>query len=59
MIDDFASHKEVAYRRTLEGLRENNFPDLIIIDGGKGQLSSVIEGMFQAKEQFVRESENV
>lgn len=34
-IDDFASHKEVAMRRTIEGILQNNFPDLIIIDGGK------------------------
>jgi excinuclease ABC subunit C len=34
-IDDFASHREVMMRRTMEGLAENNFPDLVIIDGGK------------------------
>ena len=39
-IDDFASHREVMMRRTLEWLEQNNFPHLIIIDGGKGQLSS-------------------
>lgn len=39
--DDFASMKEVVhrrYRRLLE--EEEKLPDLIIIDGGKGQLSS-------------------
>jgi excinuclease ABC subunit C len=41
-IDDFASHKEVMFRRTLEWLELNNFPHLIIIDGGKGQLSSAM-----------------
>ena len=40
--DDFQSMKEVLTRR-LKRLDENNYPDLIIIDGGKGQLSSVIE----------------
>jgi len=35
MIDDFASLREVLYRRTLEGIEQNNFPDMIIIDGGK------------------------
>ncbi len=31
-IDDFASHMEVMRRRTIEGLEQDNFPDLIIID---------------------------
>ena len=37
--DDFKSMKEVVSRR----YREKDMPDLIIIDGGKGQLSSVME----------------
>lgn len=39
--DDFQSMREVVYRR-YKRLKEMNlpFPDLIIIDGGKGQLSS-------------------
>jgi excinuclease ABC subunit C len=45
MIDDFASHREVMVRRTLEWIREKNFPHLIIIDGGKGQLSSALSGI--------------
>ncbi len=45
MIDDYASHREVMLRRTLEGIREHNFPNLIIIDGGKWQLSSAISGI--------------
>lgn len=42
--DDFLSMKEVLSRR-LKRLGEDGWekPDLIIIDGGKGQLSSVIE----------------
>ena len=42
--DDFMSMKEVLTRR-LEHLGEKKWekPDLIIIDGGKGQLSSVME----------------
>ena len=42
--DDFLSMKEVLTRR-LEHLGEKKWekPDLIIIDGGKGQLSSVME----------------
>lgn len=44
-IDDFASHKEVMKRRTIEGMELNNLPNLIIIDGGKGQLSSAMAGI--------------
>lgn len=44
-IDDFASHREVMVRRTLEWLEQDNFPHLIIIDGGKWQLSSAISGV--------------
>lgn len=42
--DDFLSMKEVLTRR-LKRLGESNWekPDLIIIDGGKGQLSSVMQ----------------
>ena len=39
--DDFQSLKEVLSRR-LKRLSDSNYPDLIIIDGGKGQLSSVM-----------------
>lgn len=45
MIDDFASHREVMMRRTIEWMTENNFPHLIIIDGGKWQLSSALSGI--------------
>lgn len=37
--DDFLSMKEVISRR----YKDKDMPDLIIIDGGKGQLSSVME----------------
>ncbi|KAF1305121.1 excinuclease ABC subunit UvrC [Candidatus Enterococcus willemsii] len=37
--DDYASMREVIYRRYARVLRENlPFPDLILIDGGKGQV---------------------
>jgi len=43
-IDDFAAIAEVVRRRYSRLLRESGeFPDLIIIDGGKGQLSSALE----------------
>ncbi len=42
--DDFKSMQEVVERRYKKLLAEGKpFPDLIIIDGGKGQLSSVME----------------
>ncbi len=41
-IDDFGSMKEILERRLLELLKMWNLPDLIIIDGWKGQLGSVI-----------------
>jgi excinuclease ABC subunit C len=36
--DDFASLYEVLKRRYSRALVENDFPDLLVIDGGKGQL---------------------
>ena len=42
-IDDFASMAEVVERRYARILREGEpMPDLILIDGGKGQLSSAV-----------------
>ncbi|MCC8034707.1 MAG: excinuclease ABC subunit UvrC [Rikenellaceae bacterium] len=39
--DDFASMREIIYRRYRRQLDEGNeLPDLIVVDGGKGQLSS-------------------
>jgi len=36
--DDYASLHEVLTRRLQRGLEEENLPDMILIDGGKGQL---------------------
>ncbi len=42
--DDFASMREVVYRRyTRLQQEESTMPDLIMVDGGKGQLSSAVE----------------
>jgi excinuclease ABC subunit C len=45
-INDFASMKEAVYRR-YKRLKEEEkpFPQLVIIDGGKGQLSAAIEAI--------------
>jgi len=44
--DDFASMEEVVYRRYKRLLDENQpLPQLIIIDGGKGQLSSSLKSL--------------
>lgn len=44
--DDFASMEEVVYRRYKRMLDENSsLPQLIIIDGGKGQLSSAVKSL--------------
>ena len=46
--DDFASMKEVVYRRYKRLLEEGeDLPQLIIVDGGKGQLSSALESLDQ------------
>lgn len=45
-INDFATMKEVVYRR-YKRLKEEeqSFPQLVIIDGGKGQLSAALEAV--------------
>lgn len=46
--DDFATMREVVYRRYKRLQEENQpLPDLIVIDGGKGQLSSAVESLKQ------------
>jgi excinuclease ABC subunit C len=48
-INDFASMKEIVLRRYQRLLAEKlPLPQLIIIDGGKGQLSSAMEGIEEA-----------
>lgn len=45
-INDFASMNEVVYRRYSRLQKEDKpFPQLIIIDGGKGQLNAAVEAL--------------
>ena len=37
-VDDYASMREVLYRRFKKYLQMDNSPELVLIDGGKGQL---------------------
>ena len=44
--DDFASMEEIVYRRYARLLKEDSpLPNLIIVDGGKGQLSSALTSL--------------
>jgi excinuclease ABC subunit C len=43
-VDDFASIREVVTRRFRRKMREEEvFPDILLIDGGKGQLNAALE----------------
>ena len=47
-IDDFASMKEVVFRRYSRLLKEKlPLPQLIVVDGGKGQLSAALDSLDQ------------
>jgi len=49
-INDFATMKEVVYRRYKRLLdEEQSLPQLVIIDGGKGQLSAAMESINELK----------
>ena len=41
--DDYAMMREVLERRMSKGLAEGNLPDLLMLDGGKGQLQVAVE----------------
>ncbi len=51
--DDFASISEVILRRYSGLIKENGrFPNLIIIDGGKGQLNAALESLKSLRQQI-------
>ena len=43
--DDFAMMYEVVKRRFQRGLRESDLPDLMVVDGGKGQLQVALTAL--------------
>jgi len=43
--DDFASMHEILTRRFRRGLEDGDLPDLVVIDGGKGQLAAAYAAM--------------
>ena len=48
--NDFAMMQEVVYRRYSRLLKEKqSLPELVIIDGGKGQLSSALKALIELK----------
>jgi excinuclease ABC subunit C len=49
-VDDFASMREVVYRRYKRLLEEKrSLPQLIVVDGGKGQLSAALSSLDKLK----------
>ncbi|MGI6461297.1 MAG: excinuclease ABC subunit UvrC [Candidatus Hydrogenedentales bacterium] len=43
--DDFAMMREVLLRRYRRAVEENDLPDLVLIDGGKGQLNVAVTAL--------------
>ena len=53
-IDDFASIREVVLRRYSRVKKEGlGFPDLILIDGGKGQLSMAVSALRELGLEYI------
>lgn len=44
-MDDFAMIYEVVKRRMSHGIRHGDLPDLLLVDGGKGQLSAALRAI--------------
>ena len=52
-IDDFASMREVVFRRYSSLIRKNEkMPDLILVDGGRGQLKSALSALNELRLQI-------
>jgi excinuclease ABC subunit C len=50
--DDFAAMDQVLHRRFLHADSSDNFPDILFIDGGDGQLSQGEKVIKKAREKF-------
>lgn len=46
--DDYAMMGEVLTRRFARGLAENDLPDLLLVDGGKGQLGVAMQALAES-----------
>lgn len=44
-MDDFAMIHEVVSRRIKRGIADNDLPDLLLIDGGRGQLNAALKAI--------------
>ena len=59
-VDDFESMREVVFRRYKRQLNEKNkLPDLVLIDGGKGQLSAALESLKELKLDFKKKNYSI
>lgn len=47
-MDDFAMIHELVLRRIRRGIADGDLPDLLLIDGGKGQLNAALKAMDDA-----------
>ena len=45
--NDFAMMMEVVFRRFRRGKEEGNLPDLLVVDGGKGQLNAALTALHE------------
>ena len=41
--DDYGMMREILERRIVRGIKERNLPDLLVVDGGRGQLNVALE----------------
>ncbi|MBI1309449.1 MAG: excinuclease ABC subunit UvrC [Proteobacteria bacterium] len=46
--DDYAMLREVLERRVVRGIKEQSFPTVMMVDGGKGQLNVLVQVMRDA-----------
>ncbi len=50
--DDFATMREILGRRLRRGLNEGDLPDLLVVDGGKGQLNAALAVMGELSKEL-------